>query len=96
MALVRHRLPRARRSATAEARFDELIHPSWRRFRARVEEVVHELDSSNDSVDSQVGGAAELGARVDDLRSDAAVREFVRTDPLLSFRLRAVGTTTQR
>ena len=35
-----------------------LVHdnePRWRRFRARVDEVVRELDSSDDSADSHVG-----------------------------------------
>ncbi len=35
-----------------------LVHdnePRWRRFRARVDEVVHELDSSHDSDDTRVG-----------------------------------------
>ena len=36
-----------------------LVHdnePRWRRFRARVDEVVHDLDSSDDSADSHDGG----------------------------------------
>ena len=43
-----------------------LVHdnePRWRRFRARVDEVVHELDSSHDSADSHVGVAAEREER---------------------------------
>jgi hypothetical protein len=35
-----------------------LVHdnePRWRRFRALVDDVVHELDSSHDSADSHVG-----------------------------------------
>ena len=43
-----------------------LVHdnePRWRRFRARVEEVAHEPDSTNDSADSQVGRAAEREER---------------------------------
>ena len=38
-----------------------LVHdnePRWRRFRARVDEVVHDLDSRRDSADSHVGRAA--------------------------------------
>ena len=43
-----------------------LVHdnePRWRRFRARVEAVVHDLDSSNDSADPRVGRAAEREER---------------------------------
>jgi hypothetical protein len=43
-----------------------LVHdnkPRWRRFRARVDEVVHDLDSRRDSADSHVGRAAEREGR---------------------------------
>jgi hypothetical protein len=43
-----------------------LVHdnePRWRRFRARVHEVVHELDSTNDSTSSEVGLGAEREQR---------------------------------
>ena len=39
-----------------------LVHdnePRWRQFRAQVDEVVHDLGSSDDPTDSQVGRAAE-------------------------------------